>query len=76
MSDIAGLIAPRALWAESGTRDNIFPIAAFRESFAEVERIYGVFGARQRCGSEVFDDGHAFSGVHGLPFLRAQLMEG
>lgn len=76
MSDVAGLIAPRALWAESGERDNIFPIAAFQQSFAEVQRIYQVFGAADRCGQETFDDGHAFSGVRGLPFLRAQLREG
>jgi dienelactone hydrolase len=76
MSDVAGLIAPRALWAESGERDNIFPIAASRQAFAEVQRIYQVFGAANRCGHEVFDNGHSFSGVRGLPFLRAQLREG
>ena len=76
MSDIAGLIAPRALWAESGTRDNIFPVAAFRQAAAEVERIYQVFGAAPRFGHETFPNGHAFHGARGLPFLRAQLMEG
>lgn len=75
MSDIAGLIAPRALFAESGERDNIFPIAAFRQSFAEVEKIYDVFGARANCGSETFNDGHAFSGLKGIPFLRQHLKQ-
>ncbi len=76
MSDVAGLIAPRALWAESGEKDNIFPIEASKQAFAEVRKIYEVFGEGARCGHEVFDDGHSFSGVRGLPFLRAQLREG
>jgi hypothetical protein len=40
MYDIAGLIAPRPLFAESGERDDIFPIAASRASFARVKKIY------------------------------------
>ena len=30
MYDVAGLIAPRPLFVESGEKDNIFPIAASR----------------------------------------------
>lgn len=74
MSDIAGLIAPRPVWVESGEKDNIFPIEASRQAFAEVQKIYQVFGAAEKCGHEVFDAGHQFSGARGLPFLRAQLM--
>src|SRR5437016_11038532 len=46
MYDVAGLIAPRPLFAESGTRDPIFPIEASKESFARVKKVYGVFGAK------------------------------
>src|ERR1022692_2420292 len=35
--DVAGLIAPRPLFAESGERDDIFPVAAARESFRRVQ---------------------------------------
>ena len=45
MYDVAGLIAPRPLFAESGQRDDIFPIAASRASFARVKKVYEVFGA-------------------------------
>ena len=38
MYDVAGLIAPRPLFVESGERDNIFPIAASRASFQRVRR--------------------------------------
>src|SRR4029079_11288623 len=40
MYDIAGLIAPRPLFAESGERDRIFPVQASVESVREVRAIY------------------------------------
>src|SRR5256885_17106245 len=43
MHDIAGLIAPRPLFVESGDKANIFPIAASIESFTQVREIYAIF---------------------------------
>jgi hypothetical protein len=71
--DIAGLIAPRPLFAESGERDNIFPIAASRSSFARVKKIYEAFGAAENAEHEVFDGPHGFWGKRGLPFLAKRL---
>ena len=71
--DVAGLIAPRALFAESGEKDNIFPIAAARESFAKVKHVYEVFGAAEKAGHEVHPNEHVFWGKRGLPFAAAQL---
>jgi dienelactone hydrolase len=73
MHDIAGLIAPRALFVESGEKDNIFPIKASIESFNEVRKIYGVFGADDRVEQEVFPDEHSFCGKRGIPFLTKHL---
>ena len=73
MHDIAGLIAPRPLFVESGERDNIFPIKASIESFNHVRNIYGVFGAADRVEQEVFPDEHAFWGKRGIPFLARHL---
>ncbi len=73
MSDVAGLIAPRALFAESGERDPIFPVAASRESFAQVREIYKVFGADDRVDQEVFPDEHLFWGKRGIPFMARHL---
>ncbi len=73
MHDIAGLIAPRPLFVESGEKDNIFPIRASVESFKEVQKIYGVFGAPDRVEQEVFPDEHLFWGRRGIPFLARQL---
>ena len=45
MYDVAGLIAPRPLFVESGEKDNIFPIAASNASFERVKKVYQVFDA-------------------------------
>jgi dienelactone hydrolase len=73
MHDVAGLIAPRPLFVESGERDNIFPIRASVESFNEVRKIYDVFGAADRVEQEVFPGEHSFWGKRGLPFLARHL---
>ena len=73
MHDIAGLIAPRPLFVESGEKDNIFPIRASIESFEEVRKIYDVFGAMDRVEQEVFPGEHAFWGRRGIPFLARHL---
>lgn len=73
MHDLAGLIAPRPLFVESGEQDNIFPIRASIESFNEVRTIYDVYGARDRVEQEVFPGEHSFWGKRGLPFLSRHL---
>jgi len=73
MHDLAGLIAPRPLFAESGERDRIFPVAASIASVAAVRNIYRVFGADEFLEHEVFPDEHAFWGRRGIPFLARHL---
>jgi dienelactone hydrolase len=73
MYDIAGLIAPRPLFAESGTLDDIFPIEGFRTSLARVQKIYEMFGASAALDHEIFEGEHDFRGTRGIPFLAAHL---
>jgi dienelactone hydrolase len=73
MYDVAGLIAPRPFFAESGEKDEFFPIAASRASFERVKKVYQVFGAGELAGQETFDAPHSFSGKQGLPFLARHL---
>ena len=73
MPDIAGLIAPRPLFVESGERDNIFPIAASLESFKQVRDVYGVFQAADRVEQEAFPAEHSFWGKRGIPFMAKHL---
>jgi dienelactone hydrolase len=69
MYDVAGLIAPRPLFVESGEKDNIFPIQASIESVGKVRDVYNVFGATDRIEHEVFPGEHSFWGKKGIPFL-------
>ena len=73
MYDVAGLIAPRPMFAESGEKDDIFPIAASLASFERVKKIYEVFGADRVIDHETFDGPHSFWGKRGLPFLAKHL---
>jgi dienelactone hydrolase len=71
--DIAGLIAPRPLFVESGERDPIFPVRASVASFEEVRKIYDVFAAATLVEQEVFPDEHTFWGRRGIPFVARHL---
>lgn len=73
MWDIAGLIAPRALFIESGTEDSIFPVEATLSSYERLKRIYDVFNAGDRIGIEVFEGEHQFHGRGAFEFLRKLL---
>ncbi len=73
MYDIAGLIAPRAMFVESGTEDTIFPIDATRFAFDQAREIFRVFGAEDQLGLEVFEAAHSFHGVGAFQFLGQKL---
>ena len=73
MYDVAGLIAPRPLFVESGDKDAIFPVEASRESFARVKKVYTVFDKAELAEQEVFIGEHSFHGVAGLPFIAKHL---
>ena len=70
MYDVAGLIAPRALFVESGEEDHIFPIAAAREAFDRTRPMYRALGAEDRLAHEVFAGGHEFNGGRAWKFLN------
>lgn len=73
MYDIAGLIAPRALFVESGTEDTIFPIQATQYAVDRAKLIYRLFNAEDKLGLEVFEDGHSFYGIGAFEFLKKVL---
>ena len=63
MPDIVGLIAPRPLLIESGTRDPIFPIDATEEAYRRLERIYQLLGAGDKLDKDLFEGDHMISGA-------------
>ena len=73
MYDIAGLVAPRALFVESGRNDRIFPIAGFERAVVKAREIYDVYGVAGRFGAETHDGGHEVHLVGAFDFLRRAL---
>jgi dienelactone hydrolase len=73
MPDFAGLCAPRALFAESGTKDPIFPLHAFKSAVEKLEDIYSSFGAGDRFKYQIFDGDHQFHGKGAFEFIKNML---
>lgn len=73
MADIAGLIAPRPVLIESGTRDPIFPIAASKAAFEELSQVYRLLGTPERLKHEIFEGEHRFFGCEAFSWLDSWL---
>jgi hypothetical protein len=72
--DVASLIAPRALLAENGVDDLIFPVAAARATVASLRRVYAELGAPDDAlVHDVFAGGHMWHGVESPAFLERWL---
>jgi dienelactone hydrolase len=73
VADITGLIAPRYLFCESGTQDDIFPEPGVRAALASAERVYRACGAPGRIDHAFFDAGHSFHGEAAFQRLKEWL---
>jgi len=71
--ELIGLIAPRALFVESGELDPIFPVAETRKAIAQLQDIYATHNAAQRFGSDIHPGGHRISGKVSVEWLVEQL---
>jgi dienelactone hydrolase len=69
MYDLVGLIAPRPLLVEAGTRDPIFPIEAVKRSVDRAREVYGVWGAEKEIETDYFEGRHQISGRRAYDFL-------
>lgn len=70
MYDLAGLIAPRRLFIESGTLDGIFPIEAARLAYGKARKIYRLLGYEKSIRMEEFKGTHQFWGKGAFEFLE------
>ena len=73
MYDLSGLVAPRALFVESGRNDRIFPIAGSQRAAAKAREIYQAFGVADRFGYEIHEGGHEVHLVGAFDFLKRAL---
>lgn len=62
LSDVACLIAPRALLVESGTDDDLFGIGAAKEAYSRVQHLYETIHAPEKVSHHVFVGGHRWDG--------------
>lgn len=58
--DVAGLFAPKPMVVVAGKEDQIFPVDAVRDAFAQIQRIYRAAGAPDNCKLVIGDEGHRF----------------
>ncbi len=72
--DIAALIAPRALLAENGIDDLIFPVDAARATMQSLREVYRAAGAPAGAlEHDVFEGGHEWHGTQTSAFYRRWL---
>jgi len=69
MYDLVGLIAPRPLLVEAGTRDPIFPMPAVVRSVERAREVYRTFGIEDRIETDYFEGRHQISGRRAYDFL-------
>jgi len=74
MYDLVGLIAPRPMLVEAGTRDPIFPIQAVQRSVTHARQVYGVWGAADQFETDYFEGRHQISGRRACDFLWEKLV--
>jgi dienelactone hydrolase len=71
MADLVGLILPRPMLVEAGTRDPIFPIATVHASVARAREVCEVLGGsgQQDVELDEFEGRHQISGRRAYDFL-------
>ena len=69
-ADIAGLIAPRFLFCESGTQDEWFPERGARRALRDLKQIYQSLGVPERLDFHIFNAGHQFDGTKAFERLQ------
>ena len=73
MYDLAGLVAPRFLFVESGRNDRIFPIAGSQTAALKAKDIYAGFGVPDHFSYAIHEGAHEFDGVAAFAFMRQWL---
>lgn len=73
--ELTGLIAPRALFVESGEYDPIFPVNDTRSAISVLQEIYAAWGVPEHLDSDIHPGKHEISGRESFSWLYQQLTE-
>jgi dienelactone hydrolase len=68
--DLGALVAPRPLLIESGTGDDLFPVAVAQAGVEKLRAVYTSLGAADRLVHDAFEGIHEWHGVEAYPFLE------
>jgi dienelactone hydrolase len=71
--DLGALVAPRGLAVETGTGDDIFPLAAARDAMDALGRVYAHLGSADHLVHDVFEGGHRWHGGRAVDALERWL---
>lgn len=73
MPELIGLIAPRPLFIESGTKDHLFPLEQVHTALEKLEVIYESIGSKKELSSYIFEGGHEINGEKSFDWIVRQL---
>lgn len=73
LPELIGLIAPRALFVESGIHDPLFPVASVQEAIVKLKEIYQAEGTEGKFEVDLFPGKHEVSGRKSYDWLAEQL---
>ncbi|MBD1379404.1 acetylxylan esterase [Bacillus sp. IB182487] len=73
MPELIGLIAPRPLFIEAGTRDHLFPIRQVEEALKTLNEIYQDFDRRDALAHHFFKGNHEICGDQSIDWLLEML---
>lgn len=71
--ELIGLIAPRALFIETGEHDPIFPVSHTRIALVKVEQLYREMEASHQLDYDIFPGAHEISGRNSISWLYEKL---
>lgn len=71
--DLGAMIAPRPLLIESGSDDDLFPVAIATQELSTLACVYEALGAADRLEHDAFQGGHRWNGTRAYPFLDRHL---
>ncbi|MNB95485.1 Abhydrolase family protein [compost metagenome] len=72
-SELTGMIAPRALFVESGEEDPIFPVEHVREAISILKDTYTAWGAFDQFVYDIHPGSHEVSGKKSVKWLHHRL---
>lgn len=72
LPDILALIAPKPLFLEAALHDALFPAAASRAAYEQLQEGYALLGVAENIGLDLFDGEHGISGALSYDWLAAQ----